>query len=61
MMRRRVIVDAGPLVAAIDRRDRFHNWVTKEWAKLSPPLLTCEAVLSEACFLLRNVYGVRKR
>lgn len=56
-MRRWVLLDTGPLVAAIDRRDLFHGWVTAELATIASPFLTCEAVLSEACFLLRNVYG----
>lgn len=56
-MRRCVLLDTGPLVAAINRRDQFHNWVTAQLANIEPPLLTCEAVISEACFLLRNVYG----
>lgn len=55
-MRRRVLIDTGPLVAACDRRDEFHSWVTAEWATIKPPLLTCEAVISETCFLLRDVY-----
>lgn len=55
-MRRRVLIDTGPLVASLNRRDQFHAWVTAELATIEPPLLTCEAVLSEACFLLRNVY-----
>lgn len=56
-MRQRVLLDTGPLVAAIDRRDRFHDWVAAELTTIASPLLTCEAVLSEALFLLRNVYG----
>ena len=56
-MRQRVILDTGPLVAFINRRDRFHQWVRTEWDTIEPPLLTCEAVLAEACFLLQNVYG----
>ncbi len=56
MIRQRVLLDTGPLVASLDRRDHFHNWVTAELATIEPPLLTCEAVISEACFLLRNVY-----
>ncbi|TVP62249.1 MAG: PIN domain-containing protein [Nodularia sp. (in: Bacteria)] len=52
-----VLLDTGPLVAAINRRDNFHTWVTAQWANIEPPLLTCEAVISEACFLLQNVYG----
>jgi predicted nucleic acid-binding protein len=55
-MRRRVLLDTGPLVAALDRRDEFHRWVTAQWATIEPPLLTCDAVISESCFLLRNVY-----
>lgn len=56
-MRRCVLLDTGPLVAAINRRDNFHTWVTAQWANIEPPLLTCEAVISEACFILRNVYS----
>jgi len=55
-MRRRVLIDTGPLVASLDRRDSFHRWVTTELSTIAPPLLTCEAVISEACFLLQNVY-----
>ncbi|MBW4641684.1 MAG: PIN domain-containing protein [Goleter apudmare HA4340-LM2] len=56
-MQRCVLLDTGPLVAVINRRDQFHRWVTAQWANIEPPLLTCEAVISEACFLLWNVYG----
>lgn len=56
-MRQRVIVDTGPLVAFINRREQLHKWVIVELATINQPLLTCEAVITEACFLLRNVYG----
>lgn len=56
-MKQRVILDTGPLVAFINRREQFHNWARQEWAKIDPPLLTCEPVLTEACFLLQRVHG----
>ena len=56
-MRERVILDTGPLVAFINGRDRYHEWAKMQWAEINPPLLTCEAVLSEACFLLRGLDG----
>ena len=56
-MRERVILDTGPLVAFINGRDRYHEWAKMQWAEMNPPLLTCEAVLSEACFLLRGLDG----
>lgn len=46
------IVDTGPLVAFFNAADSYHGWAAEQFARLSPPLLTCEAVLSEACFLL---------
>jgi predicted nucleic acid-binding protein len=46
------VVDTGPLVAFLSRRDRYHDWAVGAFASVSPPLLTCEAVLSEAVFLL---------
>lgn len=56
-MRQNVLLDTGPLVALINRREQFHPWVRQEWAKIQPPLLTCESVITEAYFLLKNVYG----
>ncbi|MBO1350980.1 MAG: PIN domain-containing protein [Hormoscilla sp. GUM202] len=55
-MRRRLLLDTGPLVAYLKRQDEFHNWVMGELARIEPPLLTCEPVIVEACFLVRNVY-----
>jgi uncharacterized protein len=51
-MKRQVILDTGPLVAFLNSRDNYHDWAKAQWAKIQPPLLTCEAVVSEACFLL---------
>ncbi|UBF30513.1 PIN domain-containing protein (plasmid) [Kovacikia minuta CCNUW1] len=59
-MRRQVIVDTGVLVAAIDRRDAFHEWAKTELATIEKPLLTCEAAITETYFLLQNVYGGRE-
>ena len=56
-MRRQVVLDTGPLVAFLNRRDRHHGWATGQLAEVEAPLLTCEAVLSEACFLLQGARG----
>jgi len=48
------IVDTGPLVAFLDRRERFHTWAVAQIDQLERPLLVCEAVLTEAMFLLRH-------
>ena len=56
-MKRGVLIDTGPLVASINRRDRFHEWTKSQLAQIEPPLFTCEAVLEEACFLLRSLRG----
>lgn len=50
-----VIVDTGPLVALLDADATNHAWVLEQFSRLRPPLLTCEAVLSEAAFLLSRV------
>jgi predicted nucleic acid-binding protein len=56
-VRRRTIVDTGPLVALLDRKDHYHAWVRKQLEAIDPPLETCEAVVSEAAFLLSHVQG----
>ena len=55
-MRRQVLLDTGPLVAFLDHRDMFHEWAKRELSTIAPPLLTCEAVLTEACFLLGKIH-----
>lgn len=54
-MKPRVLVDTGPLVAFLNRADRYYKWAVDRAAAISPPLFTCEAVVSEACFLLRDI------
>jgi predicted nucleic acid-binding protein len=51
-MRSGVLLDTGPLVAYLRPRDRYHHWAAEQFAILDLPLLTCEPVLSEACFLV---------
>ncbi len=49
---RSAIVDAGPLVAFLDRSEQHHRWVVEKIEELDPPLLVCEPVLAEAMHLL---------
>jgi uncharacterized protein len=51
------LVDTGLIVAFLNRRDRYHAWAVETLSAIRPPLLTCEAVLSEAVFLLRRLAG----
>ena len=53
----RVLIDTGPLVAYLDRRDHGHRWAFDRFAEIAPPMLTCEAVITEACFLTRHISG----
>ena len=49
-----VIMDTGPLVAALSAKDEFHGWAQSFLNELPVPWLTCEAVLSETFFRLRK-------
>lgn len=53
----RTVVDTGPLVAVLNVNDEHHAWAREVFAKLSPPVFTCEAVLSEIQFLLQERGG----
>lgn len=52
-----VILDTGPLVALLNRRERSHAQVKAILDQLPAPLFTVEPVLTEAMFLLRGVRG----
>jgi predicted nucleic acid-binding protein len=49
-----VLIDSGPLVAVLRRRDQHHEWARAHFAAATEPFLTCEAVLSESFFLLER-------
>jgi predicted nucleic acid-binding protein len=54
---RSVLLDTGPLIALLDHRDQRHAWAQSQFAEIMPPLLTCDAVLTEACYLARRTDG----
>ena len=58
-MRGRVIVDTGPLVALLNRKDHSHAWVVQQLQDIQPPMVTCESVLAEATYLTRQTPGAR--
>jgi predicted nucleic acid-binding protein len=48
-----ILVDTGPLVALCDARDAKHRLAVRQLESLaSNPIVTCDAVLTEACFHL---------
>jgi len=47
-----VLVDAGFLVALLNRRDEHHPWAAAQAERFPPPWATCEAALSECFYLL---------
>ena len=53
-MNRLGIVDTGPLVALFLEREQYHAWAVAALSGIPVPYITCEAVLSEAAFLLRD-------
>jgi uncharacterized protein len=55
--REKTLVDTGPLVALLVATDARHAWARRVWGEVSPPLLTCQAVLSEAQFLIERFGG----
>ena len=52
------IADTGFLVAFANRNDQHHDWAVSVAARVTEPLLNCEAGLSETAFHLRNVFLV---
>jgi predicted nucleic acid-binding protein len=49
-----VLLDTGPWVALLSRNDTHHKWAVEQFRLLTPPLLSCEAVVAETCFLLKR-------
>jgi predicted nucleic acid-binding protein len=52
-----VLLDTGVIVALLDRSEKFHQACAGAVRELQAPLITCEAVIAESCYLLRNLPG----
>ena len=52
-----ILLDTGVIVALLDKSERHHEECVKIVSKLKRPLITCEAVIAEACYLLRKLRG----
>ena len=42
------ILDAGPLIAALNRNDRYHRWARDTISRLGPPFHSCSEAVAEA-------------
>lgn len=42
------ILDAGPLIAAVNRNDRHHGWARETLARVGPPFHSCPEAMAEA-------------
>ena len=55
MNRAGVLLDTGPIVALLSANDVNHERAMRVFAETAPPFRCCEAVLAEACFLMRRI------
>jgi predicted nucleic acid-binding protein len=49
-----ILVDSSFIVALLGRDERHHEACVDALQSLSAPLVTCEAVITESCYLLRS-------
>lgn len=52
-----VLLDTGVIVALLDRSERLHEACAAAVQEIEAPLITCEAVIAESCYLLRSLAG----
>ena len=52
-----VLLDTGPLVALLSKDDANHERARRLFGACVPPFRCCEAVVAEACFLMRKVHA----
>ncbi len=55
MIKLPLIPDTGVIVGLIYERDQWNEWARTQAANLPVPYLTCEAVITEVCYLLKDV------
>jgi predicted nucleic acid-binding protein len=56
-----LIIDTSFFIAFFQERDEFHSWAVDALKAHDGTLATCEAVLVETCYLLRDRLDARRR
>jgi hypothetical protein len=56
-MTKAIILDTGALIAFLIPKDKFHSWAVSQFSQITSPVLTAEAVITEACFLAQRVHN----
>jgi uncharacterized protein len=56
-MAKTVLIDSGPIVAVLRRRDQHHPWARAHFESSNESFATCEAVISESHFLIEGTPG----
>ncbi|MGH9819201.1 MAG: type II toxin-antitoxin system VapC family toxin [Pyrinomonadaceae bacterium] len=51
-MIRQVIGDTSAIVSVLRQNERYHDWAVDVLRSVPKPIVTCEAVITESCFLL---------
>ncbi|HZP64059.1 MAG TPA: PIN domain-containing protein [Terriglobales bacterium] len=54
-----ILLDTGVIIAWLDRSERYHGQAANLAKELRQPLITCEAVVAEAFYLLRRIPQAR--
>lgn len=52
-----ILLDTGPIVALLSQDDANHARARQLFSECLPPFRCCEAVIAEACFLMRRVHA----
>ena len=52
-----VLLDTGPIVALLSKDDAAHTRAKQLFSECAAPFRCCEAVIAEACFLMRKVHA----
>jgi uncharacterized protein len=55
-MSRSIILDTGILIAFLMPKDKFHTWAVSQFSQITVPVITNEAVITEACFLAQRIH-----
>lgn len=56
-MTKAIILDTGALIAFLMPKDKFHSWAVSQFSQITSPVLTAEAVITEACFFAQRIHN----